>query len=299
MLLIGPWGRILETVVSYPPFTARTLKPADVPAALEFTATAGIHGVYVSNVLHSHPRLGFKVQILGFDGGERLLGLAYFGPRGNLLVLQGEPSALNPRAAAGAILEARFSWRIVLAPHELVGELVGLGRLATLVDREQIYYSVSRGDLIVPPAPATVDAAAVRVAEKKDLDALMYAALHLNQSDLHVDPWCVDRDWLKRNTKTRIRKQTTFVIGSPGKPIAKLDLGSVGPSGVVIEGVYTWPDQRGRGFAASLVAAVAQEKLVDHPRVCLHVAASNAAARRAYEKCGMAEAGACQLMLRG
>jgi predicted GNAT family acetyltransferase len=127
----------------------------------------------------------------------------------------------------------------------------------------------------------------------------MYAALHLNQSDLHVDPWCVDRDWLKRSIKARIRKQTTYVIGPLGKPIAKLDLGSVGPSGVVIEGVYTWPHQRGRGFAASLVAAVAQEKLVDHPRVCLHVAASNAAARRTYEKCGMVEAGVCQLMLRG
>jgi uncharacterized protein len=299
-LLIGPWRGILETVVRYPSFAASPLKPVDVPAALELAGSVGIHGVYVRNVLHARPRLGSKVEILAFRGTEELLGLAYFGPRGNLLVLQRESGSLCPQTAAQQILDARTAWRIVLAPHELVSALVRLGRLATLVDREQIYYSVAPDELIVPAgAGPSGDDSMVRLADKKDLDSLMEAALHLNQSDLRVDPWCVDREWLKRSTKNRIRKRMTYVIGPIGSPLAKLDLGSVGPAGVVIEGVYTWPDRRGRGLAVALVAAVVQEKLVDHPRVCLHVAASNTAARRAYEKCGMTQAGVCQLMLRG
>ena len=81
--------------------------------------------------------------------------------------------------------------------------------------------------------------------------------------------------------------------------VESLDIGSKGPAGVVIEGVYTWPELRSRGLASALVAAVAKEVLADFPLVCLHVAESNAPARRSYEKCGMVEVDACQLMLRG
>jgi predicted GNAT family acetyltransferase len=72
----------------------------------------------------------------------------------------------------------------------------------------------------------------------------------------------------------------------------------MGTAGVVIEGVYTWPLARGKGYASGLVAAVAATALVDHPLVCLHVAADNHPARRAYARCGMVDLGECQLMLR-
>jgi predicted GNAT family acetyltransferase len=213
-------------------------------------------------------------------------------------VLERRPGDLDPVAAATAILDERFAWRIALAPQSVVSQLIAIGRFLTLVDRRQIYCRVTAAELVTELAVAH-DGYSVRQAEKKDLEALIQAALHLNQSDLHVDPWCVDRDWLKRSTKSRIRKRTTFVIGPIGKPMCKLDIGSKGPAGVVIEGVYTWPELRGRGLASALVSGVAMEMLAEFPELCLHVAESNTSARRSYEKCGMVEADYCQLMLRG
>lgn len=298
MLLIDPWRGILEEVANYPTIHARRLHPTDVPAATELALEVGVHGLYVRNVLAVHPRLGSKAEIMAFESEDQLIGLAHFGERGNLLVLERRPGYLDPVSAASAILDARFRWRIALAPPSVVRELVAIGHLRTLVDRRQIYCRVTGPELVAELAVAH-DGYRVRSAEKKDLEPLMQAALHLNQTDLHVDPWCVDRDWLKRSTKTRIRKRTTYVIGPMGKPMCKLDLGSRGPAGVVIEGVYTWPELRGRGLASALVAGVAAELLADYPQVCLHVAETNAPARRSYEKCGMVEVDSCQLMLRG
>ncbi len=277
--------------MTFPHYNTRPLATTEVPAALGLANAVGVHGVYLYNVLAAHPDLGPEAEILALHGREQLLGLAYFGPRGNLLVVHREP--LDPEALARAMLDALWPWRIVLAAAPVVAQLVRVGGLRPLVDREQIYYSIT-GDRLGDG----VATAEVRRGKKKDLNALMEAALHLNETDLNVDRWRVDRDWLKGNTKTRIRQGTTFVMGPVGKPVAKLDLGSVGPAGVVIEGVYTWPAMRGRGFAASLIAAVAGLYLVDRPLVCLHVAASNTAARRSYEKCGMQQVASCQLMLR-
>ncbi|MEC7724842.1 MAG: GNAT family N-acetyltransferase, partial [Planctomycetota bacterium] len=74
------------------------------------------------------------------------------------------------------------------------------------------------------------------------------------------------------------------------------DLGSQGPAGDVLEGVYTFPEHRGRGYATSLVAGAMAAN--DTP-ASLHVAAHNAPARRAYEAAGMREAGTCRLLLLG
>lgn len=274
-------------MTSFPPFAARPLDPIDVPAAVDLANQAGAQGVYISNVLTDTPLEG---QILGLHGLDDLLGLVYFGPRGNLLVLQRE--LLDPARLARAILDSLWQWRIALGPAALIAELVALGKLRAIVNRPQIYYGVTADQLVeVPPAD-------VRPAERKDLKPLMEASLHLNETDLRVDPWRVDRDWLRRNTRSRIKDGTTFVLGPVGRPVTKLDVGSCGPAGVVIEGVYTWPRDRGHGHATALVTGVAASVLRDHPLVCLHVAADNTSARRAYEKCGMIELATCQLLLR-
>lgn len=275
-----------------PPFTASPLRAVDVPAATLVAQSAGIEGVYLENVLAAHPGLGPAAEILGFRGEDELLGMAYFGRRGNLVVLLGQP--LDARLVARAIRRSGMSWRIVLGPASVVEELRHQGRLRSLVDRAQIYYQVRVGEVVLHR-----QLEGVRPATGADLEALMRAALDLNRSDLQVDPWRVDAAWLERNTRHRIEEGSTFVISAAdGALLAKLDVGSKGPAGMVIEGVYTVPLARGRGLAAALVATVAARALEHLPVVCLHVAADNHAARRAYEKCGMQIAGECRLLLR-
>ena len=48
----------------------------------------------------------------------------------------------------------------------------------------------------------------------------------------------------------------TRVIEVSGRVLCKLDLGSHGPGGLVVEGVFTFPEARGRGLATGLVATV-------------------------------------------
>ena len=271
-------------------FASRLLQEVDVVDGIRLACEAGVHGVYLANVLERFDEEQADATVLGFYGEHALLGLAFFGRRGNLVVLERE--CLDPEQVARAIQAAANPWRIVLGSDAVVGALLALGDFLPIVDRSQIYYGVGpdevAGDLISD---------AVRPATRKDLRALMRAALDLNEADLHVDPWRVDKEWLKRNTLQRIQEGTTKIFGE--RIQSKLDVGSLGPAGMVIEGVYTLPDCRGRGLAARLVATVATEALRNVPLVCLHVAADNVSARRSYEKAGMREVGQCRLLLRG
>lgn len=268
----------------------RPLGDADLPAALRLAERAGVHGVYVRNSLTAGDGCGELLGFLGDHGDP--CGLGWFGSRGNLIVLLDAP--VEPYAAARALREHRADWRICLGPGDVVAALAAGEATAPLVDREQVYYAVAPGG--VRDARTRPD---VRLATRSDVRALVAAALDLNQQDLHVPPWRVHRGWLKDSVKRRIRERTTFVIGPPGAPLTKLDIGSHGPAGIVLEGVHTVPAARGRGLAASLVASVAAELLRDSTLVCLHVAADNLPARRAYAAAGMVESGTCRIMLRG
>jgi len=134
----------------------------------------------------------------------------------------------------------------------------------------------------------------VRSAGPADRNGLIQASLQLNQADLNVDPARVDRRWLRDAIDERIAADATRVIGAPGAVRCKLDLGSVGPGGTVIEGVFTFPQFRGQGLATDLVATVLHE--IRGPAI-LHVGRHNRPARAAYERAGMQEVGGCRLLL--
>lgn len=246
-------------------------------------------GIYVQNHLLTHPRLGGPAEILAFHGPEDLVGLAYCGDRGNLILLT-DPD-LDPEEVAAAVARSSLRWRIVLGPPAVVGSLAARGTVP-LVHRSQIYYAVAPE--AVPAARLRDD---VRLARRQDARALVVATLHLNEADLGVEVARINKDWVRNNVKQRIRQGSTLVIGPVGSPLAKLDIGSKGPAGVILEGVYTWPEARGHGYAAGLVATAAHDAGTDCPVVCLHVAADNKTARRAYENAGMREAGRCSLLL--
>ena len=275
----------------FPPFAARPLDPVDLPEAREVAAAAGAHGVYVRNALDAPADRGGD-EILGLYGAERLVGLLFFGARGNLIVIELVP--LHAGAVARAIADASALWRVVLGPEPVVRALAERESVAPLVERAQVYYGVESGG--VPTERCRAD---VRPAERRDVRALIAAALDLNRTDLNVHAWRVNRSWLRASIKRRIRQGRTLVIGEPGEPVAKVDVGSRGGAGAVFEGVYTHPSARGCGLATGIVATAACEFLGETPLVCLHVAEQNSTARRCYERAGMTRRGTCQILLRG
>ena len=274
--------------MSSPPFVARTLDPLEVPLALDLTRRLSVLGIYVQNHLLAGSS---SAEVLALHGAEEMLGLVYCGDRGNLIILT--VMDLDPEAVAQAILDTPWSWRIVLGPAAPVAVLRRLDEASPLVHRAQIYYAVEPDAV---PADQVRDD--VRLARKQDVKALVEATLDLNEIDLGVQAWRVNRDWVRQNVRQRIREETTLVIGPPGRPLAKLDIGSDGPAGLILEGVYTWPEHRRRGYAAGLVATAVSRVGPECPIVCLHVAEDNVPGRRAYENAGMREAGGCSLLLR-
>lgn len=270
---------------SFAPFASRPLDQHGRTEALALASRSGLHGVYLQNDL-----LAGQGETLAFWGRDGLLGCAWFGPRGNLVIVESEP--LDPVRVADAVQNSRWPWRIALGPRATVDELGKRLSGPPLVLRDQVYYGAEPGASTSLPR---VDE--VRTAARPDRDRLMQAALELNHSDLNVDPARVDRRWLRESVAARIQSGTSLVLGPPGGFHSKLDLGSTGDAGVVLEGVYTFPDSRGRGFAAVLVAAAIRS--ATGPVVCLHVSATNLPARRAYERAGMQPKQDCRLLLCG
>lgn len=274
------------------PFLARPMVPWDRTEALELASAVGVPGIYVANWLASAEGADDDAEVLVLAGEERFVGLCFFGARGNLVVLERE--VLDAAGVAEAVIRSRWGWRIVLARQEIVHALAVREAAPPLVEREQVWYGV---------VPSRVDRTRVRddvrVASEADLSALMECALQLNHSDLRVEPRRVNKSWLEAMLHRRIRDGSTRIVGAAGRVECKLDLGSAGPYGLVLEGVFTVAAARGRGYASGLVATVAHEAGPDVPLVCLHVAASNVVARRAYERAGMREVARCGILLRG
>jgi GNAT superfamily N-acetyltransferase len=279
-VVIGRWQWKLEPM----PLVLRELV-FDDPALLELAGRDGAHGVYVHNAVARGEGEGFVVAADGRDAG-----LVWIGPRGNLVVAgAGEPQPALAARIAEEVFARRSPWRIAMGPLRVLDAMRARLRQPPLVFREQVYYA---GRAATAARELVRDD--VRPAGRADRDRLVQATLLLNQSDLAVDPSRVDRRWLRDTIDERIAQGTTHVLGPVGGPWCKLDYGSDGPGGRVLEGVFTFPDHRGEGLASALVATC----LAASPAgVFLHVGKHNQPARRAYERAGMHEAGGCRLLL--
>lgn len=268
---------------AFPPFQHRPIDPAGRAEALALAASAGLHGVYMRNDL----AVGVG-EAIGLYGQEGLLGCLWFGPRGNLVVVEQQP--LDPERVADAVQLARWPWRIALGPGPSLDALAQRLSGPPLVLRDQVYYGCAPSE--AARLPGREDA---RAAVRADRDRLVDAGLDLNHRDLSIRPDRVDRRWMRDAAASRIADGTSLVVGPPGAFHSKLDLGSRGQAGLVIEGVYTFPELRGHGHAAALVAAAAASER--GPVACLHVNAANVPARRAYERAGLLPERTCRLLL--
>jgi GNAT superfamily N-acetyltransferase len=262
---------------------ARKMTSKD-PDGLALAVASGVHGAYVLNALHNDEHEG-----LIFSVGNTLVGLAWCGPRGNLVLIGTDATDRWASAIADHIGASGWQWRIALGPQVVVDLLASTSVRTPLAHRHQIYYVGNSGDV-----PANLLRDDVRLPQRRDRERLARATLALNASDLNISPSRVDRRWLYDMIDGRIKDNSTRVIGPLGGLWSKLDFGSQGPAGVILEGVFTFPDQRGRGLGSELVATCIKGAEVP---LSLHVGENNRPARSSYERAGMIEAGACRLLL--
>jgi GNAT superfamily N-acetyltransferase len=166
-------------------------------------------------------------------------------------------------------------------------ELSGRGRRA-IVDRLEVGY---RLDLPAPEGSAIADprasggAVSVREARGGDLEDLVIAARASLREEGRPDPFHGDpegfRAWVRgRLPRARVAEQEGRVVF-----VAYADVQR--PEGWLLQGVYTWPDRRRRGFARAGVAALARAAAeADAAHVQLAVVRGNRPAERLYEGLG-------------
>src|SRR5258705_8198454 len=148
------------------------------------------------------------------------------------------------------------------------------------VDRFETCYALDRAGARLVPCGEGRNA---RAAGESDLEDLVFAARESLREEDRPDPFAGDVRGFRRWVRGRIPRAR--VVESAGQ-IAFVGYADVQRGeGWLLQGVYTWPEERRRGFAASGTSALCEEAFAagaDH--VQLAVVDGSDAAQRLYER---------------
>jgi predicted GNAT family acetyltransferase len=152
----------------------------------------------------------------------------------------------------------------------------------SIVDRCEIAYAVR-------PAHARLrnpaGRPAARPAAAADLDALVIAARESLREEGRPDPFSGDARGFRRWVRGRVSRARVIESGGRVAFVAYADVQR--PEGWLVQGVYTWPELRGRGLAIAGVSDLCREAFAagaDH--VQLAVVEDNVPGVHLYERLG-------------
>lgn len=186
--------------------------------------------------------------------------------------MRGEPVELilAPRAPADAL------WR-------------GLGEPAARLWSDHLLAVCER----VSPGPR-LD---LRRARPDELDAVADMAAELEREDLGEDPRLTEPEVHRQDVARKIRDGRIWLGEAQGQVVFKGDVGLSFARGALVGSLWVPPAHRGRGLGTAGARALCERLLASVPRVGLHVAERNAAARASYRAAGFEERGPFRLFL--
>lgn len=127
-------------------------------------------------------------------------------------------------------------------------------------------------------------AGAMRLATLTDLDQVVRWIVAFNQEALGET--VIDHAATRQRVQLRIIDQN-FFLWEDGEPVALAGITRPTPHGMGVGPVYTPPEQRGRGYATSLVAQVSQQLLASGRHFCtLFTDLANPTSNSIYQKIG-------------
>ena len=219
-------------------------------------------------------------RFYGHFDANGLDGVAFFGHRkGVVLAGNGEEFV---RSTTELALGSESDWILLVAPREPSDRFLSHYRWRgrpTHLNRIQDFYVAQEAD-------PDVGRVALRRAEQADLDDVVEMSEHMLMEDFHLPPGSLSREAMREAMLQKIEDGRTWILEERGETVFKLDVSAQYSGGAQIEGVYTRPHRRGRGFARRGVATLTEELLRSSAFVTLHVDQENSPAKRAYEKAG-------------
>jgi ribosomal protein S18 acetylase RimI-like enzyme len=263
---------------------ARLLAGRDRDAAVALLERDPLHDLQLLDLASrlSRPAFAGEIppQLLGAWRGSELVGVASLRPS---LVLSHDADeemieAWMPFLAAVPSGLMKAGWQPV---SRLWDRLCERGR-GCLVDRDETAYAVNRERAVrVDPAPGVK----VRTAAERDLEPLVEAARASLREEGRPDPFDGDPPGFRRWVRGRLARARVVEAEGHVFFVGYADVRR--PEGWLVQGVYTFPQARRRGFATAGMSAIVQEAFsagADH--VQLAVVSGNTQAERLYERLG-------------
>jgi predicted GNAT family acetyltransferase len=260
----------------------RALAGSDTAAALQLLRQRPVHNVLLEHLV----RAGALIRLPGFFGCE----------------IEGELEAiLMVGALGGSALEVRRSeafkpladWvgRLSLRPRHLTGaEDVTVPfwneyrrfAPALLWERRERVYVLPRERF----ASADFSELSLRVAEERDLDALVLNSAQQHREDLKEDRFAMDPAGFRSRHRSELREGHWWVLEERGEIRFQVHVGPFNGAVIQLGGVFTPPEMRRRGCATRGLRALVALLLREYPAVSLFCDDANDVACRVYERVG-------------
>jgi RimJ/RimL family protein N-acetyltransferase len=166
-------------------------------------------------------------------------------------------------------------------------------RRQVLVDRIETAYALkAQAGRLQEPRPGEM----VRPASVDDLEPLVIAARESLREEQRPDPFAGDARAFRRWVKGRVGRARVVEVDGDVRFAGYADVRR--PEGWLLQGIYTWPEMRRRGYARAGVSELCREAFAagaDH--VQLAVVEGNEAGRRLYESLGFEPFGQLRTIL--
>ncbi len=190
--------------------------------------------------------------LVAWDERDRVVGAAALRPS-LLFDARLTPAALEAFLPFLDSIETGLLKSVDTVVDELWALLEKTGR-RSLIDRFETAFAIRPGELVPAPLPT---GAVLRRAALTDLPELVYAARASLREEQRPDPG--DRDPMGFERWVRSRLERARVVECENRLVFVGYADVRRPEGWLVQGVFTWPEMRRRGFGAAAMSGLVRE----------------------------------------
>ena len=286
MSQMSAWENIAEGSRVRPPIAAGSLTVHDLvdddrEEVLGFLAARPLHTVVMASFIRDNGLMSPLNRGTFYGCRDR---------RGRLegVALIGHSTLVEARTEAAMRLSARLA-QTCRSAHVIMGESEkmetfwryygGAGQAPRVLCRELLFEQrrpVVAGERVPGLRPATMD----------DLSLVMPLQAGMAFEESGVNPLEVDPHGFEQRSARRIRQGRVWVWVERGRVIFKVDVISATPQVFYLEGVYTDPEERGKGYGLRCLTQLGRILLEQTDALCLLANEQNCVAHRFYRQAG-------------
>jgi RimJ/RimL family protein N-acetyltransferase len=233
----------------------------------------------------------FDFGFFGCFEGELLRAAVFAGDTGSVVPVAGKPAEV---AEIAKHLAARVQLLYSIGERSSVASLVrylcASGPRFSRTHRLLTASADALGPFVTPN---------LRLATDRDLPALITLAAGAVRETLERDPMREGADPFAARVLRLVRARRTYVMEVEGTLVAKIDIKGRSQFGAELDGLYTAPDERLRGYATLCLGQLSRHLLSSLPRLTLRVDEAREGMMTVARKVGFADRHPEQLLVLG